>query len=214
MTSSFLKPRCGMPIVLSAASGTGKTTLAQRLLKSIDNIAVSVSYTTRAPRGKEQHGVEYYFIDQEQFDHMVKCNEFIEWAEVHGNLYGTAFTEVQQRLEQGQDVLLDIDVQGGDQIRQRFEQSLLIFLLPPSMDELKNRLLLRATESYHDVQRRMLNARKEIEAAHHYDYLIVNDDLEQATERLIQVVRAERLRKQDKSLWIRHLLSGQSMRNI
>jgi len=151
--------------------------------------------------------VDYHFIDSARFDEMVRSGAFIEWAEVHGNLYGTAWSEVQARLDAGSDVLLDIDVQGGKQIRDRFSDSLLIFLLPPSLNELQRRLKARGTESPDDFHRRMLNARREIEGAVLYDYLIVNDDLDRAAQRLCDVVVVERLRRLDKAATVHHILA-------
>jgi guanylate kinase len=199
--------RSGVPIVLSAASGTGKTTLGHRLLAAFPDIRLSVSVTTRPPRAGEKEGVDYYFISTERFDDMVRNHELLEWAEVHGNLYGTAWSEVQSRIDKGEDVLLDIDVQGGKQIRDRYAESLLIFLLPPSLRELRRRLSGRGTESPEQFQRRMLNARREIEAASIYDYLLINDDLERAAERLSQVVASERLRRTDKQSLIDRILA-------
>lgn len=199
--------RKGFPVVLSAASGTGKTTLGHRLLKTVPNLTLSVSYTTRAPRHGEREGADYHFIDTGRFDEMVRANAFIEWAEVHGNLYGTAFAEVQARLDAGEDVLLDIDVQGGKQIRTRFPDALMIFLLPPSLGELSRRLAARGTESASDFQRRMLNARREIEGASVYDFLIVNDDVELASRRLCEVVEIERLRRVDKAALLQQVLA-------
>lgn len=200
--------RRGIPVVLSAASGTGKTTLGQRLIQRVDQLVLSVSYTTRTPRQGEREGQDYHFIDTARFDEMVRANAFIEWAEVHGNLYGTAYSEVQNRLDAGQDVLLDIDVQGGKQIRTRFADALMIFLLPPSLGELSRRLAARGTESASDFQRRMLNARREIEGASVYDFLIVNDDMETASRRLCEVVEIERLRRLDKAALLQQVLAS------
>lgn len=197
----------GFPIVLSAASGTGKTTLGQRLMRGCTGLCLSISFTTRAPRAGETDGTDYHFIDTARFDEMVRSGAFIEWAEVHGNLYGTAWSEVQNRLDGGSDVLLDIDVQGGKQIRDRFSDSLLIFLLPPSLNELQRRLKARGTEAPDDFHRRMLNARREIEGAILYDYLIVNDDLDRAAQRLCDVVVVERLRRLDKAGTVQHILA-------
>jgi guanylate kinase len=198
----------GIPIVLSAASGTGKTTLGQRLIKRFPEIKLSVSYTTRAPRPGEQNGVDYYFVSTTQFEEMVHQNAFIEWAQVHGNMYGTAFSEVSRRLDQGDDVLLDIDVQGGKSIRDRLPDSLLVFLLPPSLAELRRRLSSRGTDSAEQVQLRLLNARREIEAATIYDYLVINDDIDSASQTLAGVVQAERIRRADKGMVIKKILSA------
>jgi guanylate kinase len=199
--------RRGIPIVLSAASGTGKTTLGHRLITRFGDIRLSISYTTRPPRGGEQDGVDYHFVSTTQFEDMVRSNAFIEWAQVHGNLYGTAWNEVTRRLEIGEDVLLDIDVQGGKSIKDRIPEALLVFLLPPSMSELRRRLSSRGTETTEQVQIRLLNARREIEAATFYDYLIVNDDLDRAADALSSVVSVERLRRADKATVARQILT-------
>ncbi|MEO1233823.1 MAG: guanylate kinase [Myxococcota bacterium] len=184
----------GIPIVISAASGTGKTSLCVRLLETLSNVARSISYTTRPQRGHEQDGRDYFFVNDATFLRMVDEGDFVEWAEVFGRRYGTAFSAVQEQLQQGVDVLLDIDVQGGQQIKDRFAEALTIFLLPPSMAELRRRLENRATEAADAVERRLSEARREIEAGQGYDLLIVNDDFEQAAADLRAVIRTHRLR--------------------
>ncbi|MCB9645478.1 MAG: guanylate kinase [Deltaproteobacteria bacterium] len=187
--------RRGIPIVISAASGTGKTSLCKRLLETLSHTARSISYTTRPPRGEEVHGRDYFFVDGATFDQMVADGEFIEWAEVFGRRYGTSFSAVQDQLDQGVDVLLDIDVQGGMQVRERLEHALLIFLLPPSMDELKRRLINRAEDAPDVIARRLQEAKNEIRASKDYDYLVVNDDFDQAATDLRAIVRTHRLRR-------------------
>lgn len=186
--------RTGLPIVISAASGTGKTSLCLRLLDTLSHVTRSISYTTRRPRGTEGHGRDYYFVDDEEFDRMIRDDELIEWAEVFGRRYGTSFSTVQEQIDQGLDVLLDIDVQGGQQIRKRMPNALLIFLLPPSMDELRRRLNNRATDSPDAIERRLNEARSEIAQCDVYDYLIVNDDFEKAASDLRALVTAARIR--------------------
>lgn len=186
--------RKGIPIVISAASGTGKTSLCIRLLETLTHVTRSISYTTRAPRGTELHGRNYYFVEDAEFDRMIAADEFIEWAEVFGHRYGTSIGSVKDQLESGLDVLLDIDVQGGKQLRRKLPQSLLIFLLPPSMEELRRRLVNRATESPDAIARRLAEARSEIAECEIYDYLIVNDDFEKAAADLRAIVTAARLR--------------------
>lgn len=197
----------GMPIVLSAASGTGKTTLGQKLLHTMPELTLSISHTTRAARGREVDGESYHFVSTDTFEEMVRGKAFIEWAEVHGNLYGTAISEVQARMDEGRDVLLDIDIQGGRAIRDRFDSSLLIFLLPPSLSELEKRLRDRGTESEEQIHRRLLNARREIESAYFYDYLVVNDDVTHAAQTLQHIIQTERLRRMDKQALIANILS-------
>ncbi len=186
--------RKGFPIVVSAASGTGKTSLCFRLLETLSHVARSVSYTTRSPRAGEEDGRDYHFVSAGAFDRMVENDEFIEWAHVFDQRYGTGFQAVESQLLGGVDVLLDIDVQGGAQIKQRLPESLTIFLLPPSMDELRRRLVNRATESEEAIKRRLDEAKREINRAREYDFMIVNDDFEQAAADLRACVRAHRLR--------------------
>ncbi|MBX2813043.1 MAG: guanylate kinase [Myxococcales bacterium] len=183
----------GIPIVVSAASGTGKTSLCLRLLETLSHAARSISYTTRQPRGDEVNGRDYHFVDDARFDRMIEDNEFLEWASVFDRRYGTGFLAVDQQLAGGVDVLLDIDVQGGIQIKERWPHALTIFLLPPSMDELRRRLLNRATEAEEAVEQRLAEARKEIDQGQQYDVLIVNDDFEQAAADLRAIIRAERI---------------------
>ena len=184
----------GVPIVVSAASGTGKTSLCRRLLETLPSIEVSVSFTTRAPRGDEQDGREYHFTDRSTFEAMAAEGELVEWAEVFGNLYGTAERTIRAQIERGVDVLLDIDLQGGLQIRERFPEASLIFLLPPSMEELRRRLEGRGTDAPDVVERRLQDARAEIAQCRSYDYLVVNDDFDAAASTLRAIVIAARSR--------------------
>jgi len=185
--------RRGIPIVISAASGTGKTSLCRRLLETLSQVTRSISFTTRAPRGDEQDGRDYHFVDGSVFDAMVARNDFIEWAQVFTHRYGTGYQAVKSQLDQGLDVLLDIDVQGGVQIRDRLPDALLVFLLPPSMSELRRRLVNRGTDDPEVIEARLAEARGEIACAQDYEFLVVNDDFEQAAADLRAIVRARRL---------------------
>ncbi|MCB9652780.1 MAG: guanylate kinase [Deltaproteobacteria bacterium] len=208
MSNNARNVRRGLAIVVSAASGTGKTSLCRALLKTLSNVASSISYTTRKPRGEEEHGREYYFVDDATFDRMIEGREFVEWAEVFGRRYGTAFHTVEEQLDAGTDVLLDIDVQGGAQIRDRVAGAVLIFLLPPSMDELRRRLTNRAEDSLCDIERRLAEAKEEIQASGPYDYLLINDDFDEALSTLRSVIRAERLRRSRPNELVQRLLSA------
>jgi guanylate kinase len=168
-------------VVISAPSGTGKSTVCRRLIASCEDVAVSISYTTRTPRGRERDGKEYHFVDDATFDRMIAEDAFLEWAEVHGRRYGSGHADVQRLLDEGKDVLFDIDVQGGKQIKSRVRDALLIFLLPPSIEELVRRLRGRGTESEKQLATRMRNAEWELKQGSDYDYHVVNDDLEEAT---------------------------------
>ncbi|MEF2145210.1 MAG: guanylate kinase [Desulfovibrionaceae bacterium] len=184
--------RLGLVLVICAPSGTGKSTLVQRLLDEFPRFTFSVSCTTRAPRGQEQDGVEYNFIDRETFLDMKDRGEFAEWAEVHGNYYGTPLKPVQALLNQGKDVLFDIDVQGAMQLKTSFPDGLYVFLLPPSRQELEKRLRGRGTDAEEAIQKRLGNAVRELEAARGFDYWIINDDLETAYDNLRAVYLAGR----------------------
>ena len=179
----------GRLVVISAPSGTGKSTVCGRLRAEHDDIAVSVSYTTRAPRGSERDGVEYHFVDDACFDHMIAAGDFLEWAQVFGRRYGSGRADVERLLGEGKDVLFDIDVQGGAQIKKAVPDALLVFLLPPSMDELIRRLDLRGTESAAQMRKRLHKAVWELRQSDYYDYHVVNDDLDQALARVNSIRR-------------------------
>lgn len=190
--------------VVSAPSGAGKTTLCAKVFETVDSIAASVSHTTRSPRKGERDGRDYFFVDEPAFRKMVRRGEFVEWAEVHGNLYGTSKRQLSAILASGRDVVLDIDTQGARQIWEQFDNSVLIFILPPSMSELRRRLEGRMTNTEEDRKRRLRNAVREIGEYKMYDYVIINDDLERSVRELQAIITAERLRTGRKSpAWIR-----------
>lgn len=185
----------GMIVVLSGASGSGKTTLARRLMEMLHGIEKSVSYTTRKPRADETPGIAYHFVEEDTFRRMIERGAFIEWAKVHGNYYGTSAEQIRKRVDAGNDVVLDIDVQGGAAIRKEFgKRSILIFVLPPSWGELERRLRHRGTDPEDVIQRRLARARDEHARAGRYDYLVVNDDFASAAGAIADIVRAERLK--------------------
>ncbi len=187
-------------LVVSGPSGAGKTTLCRRLIdrassgETAPGIAFSVSTTTRDPREGERDGHDYHFVDESTFQEMVDGDEFLEWAEVHGERYGTSRQAVQRQMREGKDVILDIDVQGGRQVRRSSREAVLVFVLPPSFEELEHRLSERGTESRRTRRQRIENARREIEELERYDYLVVNDDLERAVRRLGAIRIAEKSR--------------------
>jgi len=191
--------RRGMMIVLSSPSGAGKSTLARNLLRDREEdgrLTLSVSVTTRARRGSEIDGVDYHFVTPKQFEHMRDRGELLEWALVHGNYYGTPREAVEQWLEQGLDVLFDIDWQGARQIREAIPDDVVsIFVLPPSAAELRHRLERRAEDAPEVIANRLTNARTELERWNEYDYVIVNDDLQRAYGGLKAIVGGERLRR-------------------
>src|SRR5574343_437722 len=179
--------------VVAAPSGAGKTTLVRMLLESESAVHLSISFTTRSPRPGEQNGREYHFIDAETFRGMISRGEFLEWAEVHGNFYGTSKKWIADQLAGGNDVLLEIDWQGAQQVRQLFPEAIGIFILPPSMEELTRRLTGRGTDSAEVISRRLAAAQAEMRHVGEFDYVIINDRLEQALDELRAVVCASRL---------------------
>jgi len=188
-----MRVKKGSLFVVSAPSGAGKTTLCQRLSRVLENIKHSVSYTTRSPRRGEVNDRDYTFISEKKFMEMVRRGEFAEWARVHGNLYGTSKRRLNEMLNSGIDVILDIDVQGAEKIRKVYRDGVYIFILPPSIDALKERLHTRGSNSEEDIRLRLNEAKREIKQYKNYDYVIVNDRFEDALLELISIVRARRL---------------------
>ena len=184
----------GSLFVVAAPSGAGKSSLVRALLAADPQLAVSVSHTTRAPRGQEQHGQAYWFVDAAEFDRMVQADDFFEWAQVHGNRYGTSRRAVLQELERGRDVVLEIDWQGALNIKRLFADAVLIFILPPSWDELQRRLVGRGEDAPEVIEQRLVNARLEVSKAAEFDFVIINGCFEDASQELLTVVRAQRLR--------------------
>ncbi|MCB2181391.1 MAG: guanylate kinase [Desulfobulbaceae bacterium] len=185
----------GNLIIISAPSGTGKTTILKELFSQTEGITFSVSHTTRAPRAGETDGVDYHFTSKDVFKKMCTADEFIEWAEVHGNFYGTSKKEVNKHLDQGVDVFLDIDVQGARQVRKKIEKECFsIFIVPPSWEEQEKRLRGRGTDSDETIKLRLANARKEMADADLYDFMIINDTVNRAASVLRAIVIAERCR--------------------
>jgi len=184
----------GNLFVIAAPSGAGKSSLVNALLELDSHLALSVSHTTRAPRGQEQHGREYWFVDEAAFRAMVERGEFFEWAQVHDHLYGTSRKAIEQRLACGEDVVLEIDWQGALQIKAHFEHAVLIFVLPPSWDELRQRLLRRGEDRPEVIEKRMSNARLEVPHARNFDFVIINSLFETALFDLKTVVHSQRLK--------------------
>ena len=184
----------GNLFVVAAPSGAGKSSLVKALLELDSHLAVSISHTTRAPRGQEQNGREYWFISEAEFRQMVDRGEFFEWAEVHGHLYGTSRAAIEARIAAGDDVVLEIDWQGALQIKKLFPHAVLIFILPPSWDELLQRLKRRGEDGEDVIERRMANARVEVAQARHFDFVIINALFETALFDLKAIVHAQRLK--------------------
>jgi guanylate kinase len=186
--------RSGIPFVISAPSGVGKSTLIRELRSRLPDLGFSVSHTTRLPRDGEQAGADYHFVDRSTFERMIETGEFVEWAPVHLDLYGTSLAAVEEQLRGGRDVILDIDVQGALQVADRMPGAVLTFVLPPSWEELRRRLETRALDAPEAIAQRLENARGEVNRAACYHYLVVNRDLGRAVDDLVAIVHAERCR--------------------
>ena len=195
--------RRGILFIISAPSGTGKTTLCKQLVKNLSGLWHSVSCTTRKPRPGEEHGREYYFIEEQTFQEMIARNDFVEWARVYGHLYGTPWKSLTEKIDQGIDVLLEIDVQGAMQVKKRFEDSVSIFILPPSMTVLRSRLERRASDTPEEIQRRLHKVREEVWSYREYAYIVRNEDLDRSLRDLESIFWSERLKtKRLNMTWI------------
>jgi guanylate kinase len=190
----------GILFVISAPSGTGKTTLLKKVIDELPNLRFSISYTTRIPRATERDGEDYFFITQEIFQKMVERDEFLEWAEVLGNYYGTSRKQVESLLLEGWDIILDIDTQGAKKLKDRVDNIVLIYILPPSINALQERLSKRSLDSPDTIKFRLAHARKDIEEACWYHYIIINDRIEDACDKIKAIIIAERCRKMKDSI--------------
>nr|WP_315191148.1 guanylate kinase [uncultured Albidiferax sp.] len=184
----------GNLIVVAAPSGAGKSSLVKALMELDAKVQPSVSHTTRDPRGQEKHGREYFFASKSEFDAMVAANAFVEWAEVHGNRYGTSKKAIEERMAQGADVILEIDFQGAVQIKEIFANAVLIFILPPSWEELRSRLERRGEDAPDVIELRLANAAIEMAQAHKFDFVIINELFDRAVFDLKTIVHAQRLK--------------------
>ncbi|GAB6163243.1 guanylate kinase [Desulfothermus naphthae] len=174
----------GIALIISGPSGAGKGTLVKMLIEEFPNIQFSISYTTRKPREGEIDGIDYVFISKEEFKKLIKEDMFAEWANVHGNYYGTPRKEIEEKLNKGFDVVFDVDVQGAKSLKQSLRQGVFVFILPPSIDELKRRLVRRGGDDPKTIEIRLKNAQKEMEAIDEFEYVILNDDLNKAYDNL------------------------------
>jgi guanylate kinase len=200
--------RRGLLFVVSAPSGTGKTTVVERLVQTIPNLSMSRSYTSRPARGGECDGVDYNFITRPRFEEMVQANAFLEWADVFGNLYGTGAADAERELAAGRDLVLVIDVQGARLVRQRRTDTIGIFVLPPSFSVLERRLRGRSKDSEEAIRRRLVTARREVDAVEEYDYVVVNDELEACVDRIRAIVLAERARRPAMSAAVQRIMTS------
>ena len=185
----------GRLIIISSPSGGGKGTLIKEVLDSVPQLGYSVSYTTRLPRFGEEEGRHYHFVNKEEFEEEIAAGSFLEYAEVHGNFYGTSLKHVNAMTDAGQDVILEIDVQGADWVRKRVPDVLGIFIMPPSFAELKARLIARGTQNHDDLALRLANAREEVMEYAKFDYIIINDEIFSAARKLAAVIMGERQRR-------------------
>ena len=189
MISKEMKPKRGHLFIISAPSGAGKTTLAKAVLQQFTDILYSISYTTRKPRAEERDGVDYHFISKQDFKKGIKKGRWAEWAEVYGNYYGTSAEFIEKSLSSGCDILLDIDVQGTLQILKHYPDSVTIFILPPSVNALRKRLEMRGSDSKAVIEKRLVNARKEMAQKKMYRHIIVNDTLSSAIEEISAIFK-------------------------
>ncbi|PYU94932.1 MAG: guanylate kinase [Acidobacteria bacterium] len=189
----------GNLIIVSGPSGSGKSVLAASVLKMVPGLTFSVSHTTRAPRGNERDGVEYYFVDKTRFEELIQKGEFLEWAEVYGNYYGTRRSFIDERLARGDDVLVDVDVQGARTIRQRRPEAISIFIMPPSYQVLRERLERRRLDKEYVIEQRLRIACEEIKHYRDYDFLIVNEDLEDSIDKLRAIIIGSRCRMRSRA---------------
>jgi guanylate kinase len=186
--------RRGILFVVSAPSGGGKGTLIQRVLNNALTLSYSVSFTTRAPRSGEIDGREYFFVTPEKFEQLVAANEFLEWAQVHSHRYGTSRDQVAREISEGRDIILEVDVQGAASVRELIPDSVSVFILPPSFEVLRQRLMARGTDSLEELDLRMRNAPRELEHYSAFQYVIINDDADRAAAELMAIIQAERAR--------------------
>ena len=184
--------RKGLLLVVSGPSGAGKGTICKALLNKNDEIKLSVSATTRKPRNGEVHGVNYFFIEKEEFTNMIENGEFLEYAQIYDNFYGTPKSAIIECLEKGQDVILEIEMQGAKQIKEVYPEGVFIFVLPPSLEELKSRIVGRGTETQEEIEKRFSCAFEEINQIVNYDYFIINEDIEKSVNDVEAIISAEK----------------------
>ena len=194
--------------VISAPSGTGKTTLVRLLLSRFPTLSFSISYTTRLPRPGEVNGQHYFFVSEKEFKKSIAQGEMLEWAKVYGHYYGTPLTFVQEKIAAGKDIVLDIDIQGAQAVKKKMPEAILIFLIPPSWNELQRRITSRSSDSPEEIKKRLEAAKKEILAAREFDYIVINDVLEDALKELVSIIQATKARANKRWPEIKRLLQA------
>ncbi len=194
----------GLLFVVSGPSGVGKNAILNEVLKRRADLFYSISATTRPPRRNEVNGVDYFFLSEEEFRHSIEKGEFLEWARVYGKYYGTPRKTVEEHLNKGEHVIMDVDIQGAAQIRQNIPEAILIFIFPPSREELKRRLIGRKSENEETIKKRLANLEEELASVFRYDYVVVNDHLENACRRVEAIIAAEEARV-DRGYWRRYV---------
>ena len=192
--------------VISAPSGTGKTTLVRLLLSRFPTLSFSISYTTRLPRPGEVNGQHYFFVSEKEFKRSIARGEMLEWAKVYGHYYGTPLHFVKEKIAAGKDVILDIDIQGAQEVKKKIPEAILIFIIPPSWEELQRRITNRSTDSLEVIKKRLKAARKEIKVARDFDYIVINDILENALQELTSIIQATKARTNKRWSEIERLL--------
>lgn len=198
----------GNLIIISSPSGGGKGTLIKQILKVVPNVGYSVSFTTREMRVGETHGKDYFFVSGAEFESLIETGALLEYAEVHGNFYGTALNQVKTEIEAGRDIILEIDVQGAANVQEKLPEALSVFILPPSFEVLKNRLTARATEKPNDLALRLKNSFGEVQQFSKFEYIVVNDDATRAATDLQTIILADRLKRVRQSTVIQGILSS------
>jgi len=194
--------------VISAPSGTGKTTLVRLLLSRFPTLSFSISYTTRLPRPGEVNGQHYFFVSEKEFKKSIAKGKMLEWAKVYGHYYGTPLTFVQEKIAAGKDIVLDIDIQGAQAVKKKMPEAILIFLIPPSWNELQRRITSRSSDSPEEIKKRLEAAKKEILAAREFDYIVINDVLEDALKELVSIIQATKARANKRWPEIKRLLQA------
>lgn len=200
----------GVLIVISGPSGSGKGTICKALLDQNKEIKLSISATTRSAREGEVEGVNYFFKQRDEFEKMIENQDLLEWAEFCGNYYGTPKAYVEEQLQLGKDVILEIEVQGALEVKKKFNEGVFIFVIPPNMEELRARLVKRATESQEVIEKRLNRALEELELASHYDYIVVNEVIDESVNNILSIITAEKCKYQNKAYIIDELKGGQS----